>query len=178
MRTGRRTAAFLAGAVVLVGVAAALPADAHDHQPPRLLLEHDDQRQRGINYHGWWTTRYEGGRCVAWDAVGPRAFPETAVREPDPMAAIRLVKRQEPRKVVLRAWQVVGPDGQPVGDATRVETDVRPVRGAAFRQWGVVFEPPFVGDNYLELLVEWKDVDGCGGAQGGYWGFHLFDESP
>lgn len=172
MKVGRM-AALLAAAIA---ASVALPAAAHDHKPPRLVLEHQDQRQRGINYHGWWTTGYDGG-CVGWDAVGPRAFPETAVREPDPQAVVRLVKRQPPSNVVLKAWQAVGLDGQPVGTATVVETDIRKVRGAATRQWAVVFDPPFVGDNYLELLVEWKDVEGCGGAQGGYWGFHLFSES-
>ena len=173
----RRTGALLAGAVAFAAIAAAAPAVAHDHKPPRLVLEHDGQRQRGINYHGWWTDRYDANTCVAWDAVGPRAFPETAVTEPDPQAAIRLVKRHEPSKVWLKAWQVVGPDGQPVGEATLVQTKVRKVIGAATRQWAVVFDPPFVGDNYLELFVEWKDVQRCGGAQGGFWGFHLFSES-
>lgn len=169
----RRTAVLLAAAIA----SSIAPAAAHDHAPPRLVLEHQDDRQRGINYHGWWTTRYGSGGCVAWDAVGPRAFPETAVREPDPQAVVRLVKRQQPSKAVLKAWQAVGLDGQPVGSATLVETDIRRVRGAATRQWAVVFDPPFVGDNYLELFVEWKDVENCGGAQGGYWGFHLFSES-
>ncbi|MDQ3951470.1 MAG: hypothetical protein M3279_00695 [Actinomycetota bacterium] len=174
MRVGRSRGILVA--TLLAASASLTPAAAHDHQPPRLLLEHDGQRQRGINYHGWWTTR-SGDGCVGWDAVGPRAFPDTAVREPDPWGAIRLVKRQQPRKVSLKAWPLVGPDDQPVGAATLVDADVRRVRGAATRQWGVVFDPPFAGDNYLELFVEWKDTQRCGGAQGGYWGFHLFSES-
>ncbi|HEX2196082.1 MAG TPA: hypothetical protein VHJ76_04070 [Actinomycetota bacterium] len=171
MRFGRTLSALL-----LAGVLIPPAATAHDHRPPRLLLEHDGQRQRGINYHGWWMARSDDG-CVAWHAVGPRAFPDTAVIEPDPWAAIRLVKRQEPRKVLLKAWPLVGPGDQPVGSATLVDVDVRRVRGAATRQWGVVFDPPFTGDNYLELFVEWKDSEGCKGAEGGYWGFHLFSES-
>jgi hypothetical protein len=174
MHAGRRST-ILAVAILLASSLLG-PAAAHDHRPPRLLLEHQDQRQLGVNYHGWWTTR-SGDACVGWDAVGPRSFPESAVREPDPKGAIRLVKRQKPAEVFLKAWQTVGVDGQPLGPATLVETDVRRIRGGRTRQWGVVFDPPFVGDNYLELFVEWEDSQRCGGAQGGYWGFHLFSES-
>lgn len=173
----RRTGTLVAGVVALVAVAAAVPAVAHDHQAPRLVLEHDDQRQRGINYHGWWTARRDANTCVVWDGVGPRAFPENPVTEPDPRAVIRLVKRHAPSEVSLKAWQAVGLDGEPVGAATMVETTIRRVRGAGTRQWAVVFDPPFVGDNYLELFVEWEDRQRCGGAQGGFWGFHLFSES-
>lgn len=175
MRRRLRTTALLA----IVAASALVPgsAGAHDHRLPRLLLEHGDQHQRGINYHHWWTASTAAGECVGWDAIGPRAFPDQAVEEPDPKAVIRLMKRQQPSDVVLKAWQLRGPDGQPVGEGVPVETNVRKVRGAETRQWAVVFDPPFVGDNFLQLRIEWDDTQGCGGAQGGFWGFHLFSES-
>ncbi|MDQ3956782.1 MAG: hypothetical protein M3273_00505 [Actinomycetota bacterium] len=177
MRMRCRTAALLLGLLVLPAVASSPPAAAHDHIMPSLFLEHDGQSQRGTNYHVWWTAGDGAGACVGWSAVGPRTFPQEAVREPDPWGAIRIEKRQRPVDVTLKAWPLVDLKGEPVGDETVVETDIRRVRGAPTRQWGVVFEPPFPGDNYLDLRVEWKEAEGCGGRQGGHWTFHLFAAS-
>ena len=158
-------------AVFLYGLALdGIPSSwAHDHKPPLAFLRTTDGRQKGNNYHYWWTTT-SGNGCVSMDAVGPFKFPNNSLESTgneDVWITIR--KRQKPKKLGLKSWMAVDDQGQPVGAGEAVEHALKKIDG----KWRVRFSPPFSTDNYLRMSASWRDFEGCGGAQGGYWTFHL-----
>ncbi len=104
------------------------------------------------------------------DAVGPFEFPTNSLESKsgeDVWITIR--KRQKPKKLSLKAWMAVDQQGQPVGSGELVEYSLK----KSGDKWRVRFSPPYSNDNYLRLYGAWRDFEGCGGSQGGYWTFHL-----
>lgn len=173
---------MIVGLAILTGAAfTGAPVGAHDHHVPEAsLLVGSDAIQEGRLYHYWWTNRVDEDECVTIDSLGPRSFPEEAsLREaPDDPVRILIGKRQKPQ-LNLHAWPALDPaTGKVLGPGEDVQyTLTRRLVDGRRAGWKVKFEPPYVGDNYVEMFARWPDFEECRGSQGGYWTFHLQDVS-
>lgn len=152
---------------------------AHDHRAPGVVLRAAGERQPNRPYELWWTRPDGGGGCVSWNKIRERTFPEPLVVPAEGgKARIRLKKKHAPTSFQLRRWQVHAQAGvEVVGEAETVPVRAKRVRReGTTRVWDLVFERQDQGRFHYELFVEWEDKEGCGGAQGGRWTFHLATE--
>lgn len=151
-------------------------ARAHDHQAPIVQLRAEGLAQDGIPREIWWVDRRSDDECVGSNAVGPGDFPQPMAIGQGEKARVRLQKSDKPKDVSITMWRgirvgeevVLGPPGE-------IEFTRRRRKGAvgSTRAWDAVFQRPGPGDYYYEAFADWRDRQGCGGKQGGYWRFSL-----
>jgi hypothetical protein len=169
------------GRLILVGLAATIAlaagASAHDHRVPKTVLGVDDQRQQGRLWSAVWQTGDENS-CVEQGIDGVPTFHRPLhAAERSYRARLRFRKRQEPRRVSLRAYTEFDRFGVPKGDGMPIPFELRrsPSDGSA-RAWVARFDVS-LSDAEPRLMIEafgrWRDLDGCGGPQTASWTFSL-----
>lgn len=167
---------LVAGVGLLISAILGVAARAHDHKAPLVRLRADGLVQDGIPRETWWVDRRADDECVGSNAVGPGDFPPDLEIDREGELRIRFKKSHKPREVFITMWRGirVGEDVVlgPPEDISLVLQRRRGSEGAT-RAWDAVFERPGPGEYYYEAFAEWRDRQGCGGGQGGYWRFSL-----
>lgn len=179
MKTDLRKTTVIGLAVALAVLTSAIlgtTARAHDHKPPFVRLKADGVVQEGIPWETWWVDRQADGGCVAQIVVGSGDFPSDIEVGREGNLRIRLKKRHKPREVSITMWRriSVGED-EVLGPSEDVSLELQRRRDSqgTTRAWDAVFERPVPGKYYYQAFVEWRDRQGCGGRQGGWWRFSL-----
>jgi hypothetical protein len=152
--------------VALALVAPAVPAVAHDHKRPNVMLRSHGERQRGLPYSFEWT-RADGKVCAAWAGDGIPNYRRKAMPwNPENPLHLYLYKRQKPDKVGVRMHRRLDDDDFPTGRGRRAEISLRrKVMDSGRRIWIADFTAPDRRRWYLSARAVWQDVEGCGGAQ-------------
>lgn len=166
-----RTRALGVALVVAAALGTPGPATAHDHRAPEAVLVTEMGSGAGTNYSSTWSDR-EGRLCGIAVADGIRAWGSPPVPwMPGTDMAVRLGSRHRPTRVRALAYVVGDPtSGTPIYGEFKVPYELRPVEVDGKRMWEAVLEPPPSLDLYLDVVVQWKDRDGCG-VQQSAWTF-------
>jgi hypothetical protein len=168
----KRYAALAFAALVMAG---AIPAQAHDHAPPRTKLISGTTEQRGRQGSYCWTRRgpdpdtYEQ-LCV--DMIP--GWPDVKRAQAGRIARIRIFKAAAPRDVSVSVWRDVDRNGIPQGDQRMLDYSVEPAMVNGNRVHDVRFRlPRREGHAYLELFATWPDQQGSDTRQDSFFQFHL-----
>ncbi len=179
MKTGVRNATTI-GLVAAVGllISAMLGVDAraHDHKAPLVRLRGDGLVQDGIPRETWWVERQADDGCVGKNVIGPGDFPPDMEIGREGNLRIRFKKSHKPRDVFITTRRRI-PVAEEVliGPSEEISFELQRRRDSegTTRAWDAVFERPWPGEYYYEAFAEWRDKQGCGGRQGGWWRFSL-----
>lgn len=171
-----RFARVLVAASCAALVASAIPAAAHDHQPPRTRLRSGDASQAGKQSTYCWSSAGEEpgtGETMCADYI--LRFPRAERAKTGARAFIAFKTSNEPTNTSLSYWRRVDENGFPVGDSRAIRHTVVPVR----REGKVVayrarFRLPARSQHmYIVAFGSWEDQDAGGGPQDSSWTFHL-----
>lgn len=148
-------------------------AVAHDHRVPRTVLRSPGDRQVGRPWtYGWESMDGEFCQSVIADGI-PNYQRKPMTWRPHRKIHLRLFKRQEPARLVIRMYRQLGEFG-PAGKARRADYRLRRVHRDDRRFWiAGFFGRRKARHLYLAVHVEYEDVDGCGGPQWMKLAFHL-----
>ena len=87
---------------------------------------------------------------------------------------LRLFKCHKPTRLVIRMYRRLDNDDRPAGRSRRADYRLRRVRLNGRLVWIAGFYGrPKARHLYLDVHVEYEDVDGCGGTQTMELAFHL-----
>lgn len=158
----------------VTSIAAGRAAVAHDHVAPQVVLKAGDVKQEGTPREVWWTRKTSDGGCVGSNATGTGEFPDAVEVEMGGRAAFTFRKSQQPRGVSITMWSgaTIG-DESVMGEPDDIPFELRSFRIHGKRVWKAVFYRPEVGEHFFEVSARWRDDEGCGGGQGGFWRFHM-----
>ena len=174
----RRAAVSLAAALSLVSLVAALPAIAHDHEPPRSVLHQRSTEQRGKLGTYCWVypdENQEGGyiqQCIDARVAWPRAKPGL----PGRMARVRFHSAVQPDDLSIAFWRRLDDNDNPVGEGKTLESTLEPYLNDTGETvaWDLVFRLPARGRHlYLHAAGYWPDQDGSEAPQDASWTYHL-----
>ena len=160
MRQLKRVATLL---VAFAFVAPAVPAVAHDHKRPKVMLRSHGERQRGVPWSTQWA-KGDGKSCVVGVGDGiPNYRREAMPWNPENPLHLYLYKRQKPDKVRVRMHRRLDDDDFPSGRGRRAEISLRrKIMDSGRRIWIADFTAPDRRRWYLSAKAVWQDVDGCG----------------
>jgi hypothetical protein len=169
-----------AGALAL-GISVALSlfsgaAPAHDHKPPRVVLRSPGDRQIGRPWSYEWSARESENTCSGVHADGiPNYRRRALIWRPRRKLHLRLFKRHQPRRLIVRMWVRLDDSGEPVGQGRRADVSLRRARIDGRRIWiaGFYGRRDARRHLYLGVYVRYRDVEGCGGSQNMLVAFHL-----
>ena len=153
-----------------------VPATAHDHKGPSVLLRSKGDGQKGHNFYLAWTSR-QGRGCVTSESIGPRIFPEPLAMDLPGKVHLILPKRQRPDSLSIKAWQAVDHTGMALGPEQELEYKLRPRVFRQTRYWVAKVKLDYIYEAYVELKSSWVDREGCRDEQVGGWTFHVRSSS-
>lgn len=107
------------------------------------------------------TTQPSGpGECVTGDGTGPGYFPRMKdPRRPDGQLRFVVDAESRPHQKFLAGWSEVDEDRYAIGTSEDIALHIRGRNGRG--DW-VLTAPAVESEQYLRLVVRWKDSDGCG----------------
>lgn len=149
------------------------PAPAHDHRPPKTALRSPGDRQVGRPWtYGWESTDGEFCQSVIADGI-PNYGRRAMTWRPHRKIHLRLFKHHKPTRLDIRMYRRLGEYG-PAGKPRRATYRLQRARRDGRRFWIAGFFGRRKAHHlYLDIHVEYEDVDGCGGTQSMELAFHL-----
>lgn len=167
------------GLAVVLSALSAVSA-AHDHKPPRVALRSPGDRQVGQPWSYGWTTG-DGVQCQNLITDGIPNYTRPAMRwRPQRRIHLRMFKRHQPTRLVIRMHLRVNEFGLPAGRGRKADYRLRKARIAGRRTWIAGFYGRRKARRHLYLAVDvfYRDVEGCGGPQHMALAFHLRRRPP
>ena len=159
---------------VIALVAPAVPANAHDHKRPKVMLGSHGERQRGLPWTSEWTSA-DGKFCVSGTGDGIPDYRRRAMTwSPDNPLHLYFYKRQEPDSVRVLMYRRLDDRDLPTGRARRAEIDLRrKTLDSGRRIWIADFMAPNLRRLYVSVRAVWQDVEGCEDRQSLDMDFHI-----
>jgi len=147
---------------VIALVAPAVPATAHDHKRPKVMLRSHGERQRGVPWSSQWA-RGDGKSCVIGVGDGIPNYRRKAMAwDPQNPLHLYLYKRQEPDKIRVRMHRRLDDDDFPTGRVRRPEIRLRrKILDSGRRIWIADFTAPDRRRWYVSARAVWQDAEGC-----------------
>ncbi|HYI44369.1 MAG TPA: hypothetical protein VE174_02755 [Actinomycetota bacterium] len=155
----KRLGAVLALLVILTS----LPAAAQQtRKPPELVLKTSGVSQAGNLGSYCWTygTQTQCNDTFAYD--WPSAKPGDAKDK----ARVRIKRREKPIQFSLDYWRQVNEMGEPQGESTSIEYELKSRRVKGRKVWEAWFALPGAGHFYLRAFGQWTPGDA-------FYDFHL-----
>jgi len=160
--------------MVFALAAPAVPANAHDHKRPKVMLRSHGERQKGLPWTSEWT-RADGKSCVSGIAQGIPNYRRKAMAwSPDNPLHLYFYKRQEPERVKVLMHRRLDSDDFPKGRGRRADVSLRrKTLDSGRRIWVADFTAPDRRRLYVSARAVWQDVEGCGVSQSLNMAFHI-----
>jgi predicted lipoprotein with Yx(FWY)xxD motif len=149
--------------LVLLVALTSMPAAAQQTKnPPELVLKTSGTSQAGNLGSYCWTygTQTHCNDTFAYD--WPPAKPGTAQEK----ARVRIKRREKPKQFSLDYWRQVNEMGEPQGESTSLEYELKSRRVKGRKVWEAWFTLPGPGHFYLRAFGQWTPGDA-------FYDFHL-----
>jgi hypothetical protein len=162
-------------AVAVLVVKGSVPAEAHDHRPPKAELRFGSSLQKGRLVRNHWSSKTEDG-CISSLVVADPRYPRPGLPVgPGPFRAVlRLARTDRPTDLRVRAWEADADDRRRPGRRQDVAVGLRPrkPKGEVIG-WTGILRSRVERDLYLRVTGSWEDREGCLGPQRAIWLFHV-----
>ena len=134
------------------------------------MMQGSIEVQDGNLYHWCWVESVSGNTAAIGCGIGPYVFQTDPARGPGDRTEILFQKAHPPSRVLIRAWALLDPNGNPVEPSEPIEVD-------ELRQdpmgWRAAFSLPLPCKHYyLSVTGVWPDEQGTDTEQFAQWTFH------
>jgi hypothetical protein len=165
----RSLSSWLILACALV-VAAPAAADPDPPAPPRVILQHGDDFQRGRDWFRNWKTYLDNGGCLVRKSEGPPTIgPALHVGSGRQWLRFRFRTSYRPDRVEMVARTIGDSTHQYRDLAFRLMKDKHPGR----TRWVAVSRPLIKAEIFIKLRAYWKDGGPCRRVDRVGWTFNV-----